>query len=122
MDEPSVTVADPRAGALAAALFRSLSDPARVAILQQLATGEHRVRDLTDHVGLVQSTVSAHLACLRSCGLVTSRPEGRASLHSLAFPDELLALLTAAENLLRATGYAVQLCPVHGTREPESPR
>lgn len=51
----------------AAALFRSLGDPTRLAILGHLQLGEHRVRDLTAHLGLAQSTVSAHLACLRDC-------------------------------------------------------
>ena len=54
----------------AAALFRGLADPARLAIVQHLALGEHRVVDLTAHLGLAQSTVSGHLACLRDCGLV----------------------------------------------------
>ena len=58
----------------AASLFHSLSDPARLALLRHLALGEHRVVDLQEHLGLAQSTVSAHLACLRDCGLVTSGP------------------------------------------------
>ena len=68
----------------AASLFHSLSDPARLALLQHLALGEHRVVDLQEHLGLAQSTVSTHLACLRDCGLVTSRPQGQASMFSLA--------------------------------------
>ncbi|WP_086803314.1 ArsR/SmtB family transcription factor, partial [Streptomyces caniscabiei] len=87
----------------AVALFRSLGDPARLAILKRLAEGEARVTDLVACVGLAQSTVSAHLSCLRDCGLITSRPQGRATLHSLARP-ELLDLLAAAEQLLAATG------------------
>jgi len=97
----------------AACMFRSLGDPTRLAILQHLALGEHRVVDLTAHLGLAQSTVSAHLACLRDCGLVTSHPQGRASMFSLAHP-ELFALLSAAEKLLAATGDAVVLCPTYG--------
>lgn len=96
----------------AACLFRSLGDPARLTVLQHLALGEHRVVDLTEHLGLAQSTVSAHLACLRDCGLVTSRPQGRASLWSLAVP-ELLDLLRCAERLLEVTGDSVTLCPTH---------
>lgn len=97
----------------AACMFRSLGDPARLAIIQHLALGEHRVVDLTAHLGLAQSTVSSHLACLRDCGLVTSRPQGRASMFSLAQP-ELLVLLSSAEKLLAATGDAVVLCPTSG--------
>jgi DNA-binding transcriptional ArsR family regulator len=101
----------------AASLFHSLSDPARLALLQHLALGEHRVVDLQEHLGLAQSTVSAHLACLRDCGLVTSRPQGRASMFSLARAPELMAVLGAAERLLAVTGDAVQLCPRYG-RQP----
>ena len=101
----------------ASCMFRSLGDPARLAIVQHLALGEHRVVDLTTHLGLAQSTVSAHLACLRDCGLVKSRPEGRASMFSLSHP-ELLGLLSAAEKLLAATGDAVVLCPTYGEAGP----
>lgn len=98
----------------AACMFRSLGDPARLAILRHLSSGEHKVVDLTTHLGLAQSTVSAHLACLRDCGLVTSRPQGRASMWSLIHSTELLDVLAAAERLLAATGDAVALCPTYG--------
>lgn len=94
----------------AVSLFRSLADPARLAIVRHLALGEHRVVDLTNHVGLAQSTTSAHLLCLRDCGLVSVRTVGRASVYSLAVGAELMALLSAAERLLAATGDAVTLC------------
>ena len=73
-DEP----VDEAAAPAAACVFRSLGDTTRLAILRRLALGEHRVVELTALLGLAQSTVSAHLACLRDCGLVTSRPQGRA--------------------------------------------
>ena len=101
----------------AVCLFRSLADPTRLAILRHLALGEHRVVDLTAHLGLAQSTVSQHLACLRDCGLVTSRPRGRSSLFSLTAEPELREMLAAAERLLAATRDAVTHCPaVQGGR------
>ena len=69
--------------------------------------------DLTALLGLAQSTVSKHLACLRDCGLVTVRAAGRASVYSLAQPT-LLDVFTAAEAVLAATGNAVALCPRYG--------
>ncbi len=98
----------------AACLFHGFSEPARLGILRHLALGEHRVVDLTQHLGLAQSTVSQHLACLRDCGLVDSRPQGRASVYSLSHPEATLELLAAAERLLGLTGDAVVLCPVYG--------
>ncbi|MEV7865257.1 metalloregulator ArsR/SmtB family transcription factor [Streptomyces sp. NPDC088124] len=119
--------AGPAAGApcgapsAAVALFRSLGDPARLAILRRLAEGEAKVVDLVGCVGLAQSTVSAHLSCLRDCGLVDYRPQGRASLYFLARP-ELLDLLASAEQLLAATGEAVDLCPTYGTATLSTPK
>ncbi|WP_191280292.1 ArsR/SmtB family transcription factor [Nocardioides flavus (ex Wang et al. 2016)] len=106
-----------RAGglAVAACLFRGFGDPSRLGILRHLALGEHRVVDLTAHLGLAQSTVSEHLACLRDCGLVQVRAVGRSSVYSLAHPDTTAMLLAAAEQLLRDTGEAVALCDNFGT-------
>jgi ArsR family transcriptional regulator, cadmium/lead-responsive transcriptional repressor len=95
------------------ALFRSLADPTRLRIVQRLAAGEARVVDLTRELGLVQSTVSKHLACLRDCGLVDYRVAGRQSFYALTCP-ELFDLLRAAEDVLAATGSAVALCPTYG--------
>jgi ArsR family transcriptional regulator, cadmium/lead-responsive transcriptional repressor len=97
----------------AAALFHSLGDPARLMIVRRLATGPARVTDLVTALGLAQSTVSKHLACLRDCGLVASEPAGRASMFRLTQPA-LADMLTAAEEVLVATGNAVALCPEYG--------
>ena len=69
--------------------------------------------DLTEALGLAQGTVSGHLACLRDCGLIVGRPEGRQMFYSIAHP-ELMDLLGAAEQLLALTGEAVELCPNYG--------
>jgi DNA-binding transcriptional ArsR family regulator len=97
----------------AAALFRSLGDPTRLAIVQRLAVGPARVTDLVEAIGSAQSTVSKHLACLRDCGLVASEPVGRASLFRLTQPA-LVDLLASAETVLADTGNAVALCPTYG--------
>lgn len=106
---------DDAALAAAAALFRGFGDPSRLAIVCHLALGEHNVRDLTAHLGLAQSTVSAHLRCLLDCGMVTVRAQGRASVYELTADTQILDLLTAAERLLAATGDAVTFCPRYGT-------
>lgn len=98
----------------AVALFHSLSDATRLAIVQRLATGEARVADLVGELGLAQSTVSAHVACLRDCGLVEGRAQGRQMFYALTRP-ELMDLLAVGETLLAATGNAVALCPSYGT-------
>lgn len=117
----SVVPADP-CGQLdpAAALFHSLSDPTRLSIVKRMAGGEVRVGDLTGELGLAQSTVSAHVACLRDCGLVEGRVQGRSVYYSLSRP-ELMDMLAQAEILLAATGNAVSLCPNYGTGSTGAP-
>lgn len=111
-----VTSAISEASALqaAACLFDSFSKPARLAVIQHLTLGEHRVVDLTTHLDLPQATVSAHCACLLSCGVLQRRAQGRATFYSLAHPKATMDLLAAAERLLALTGDAVTLCPTSG--------
>jgi DNA-binding transcriptional ArsR family regulator len=105
---------------LAAALFRSLADPARLAIVHRLADGPARVVDLTRALGLAQSTVSGHLACLRDCGLAAARPQGRASVWSLTQPA-LLDLLSTAVGVLAATASTVAAGAAASPDRPPGP-
>ena len=106
--EPQFEISDGQA-----ALFHALAEPTRLALLQHLSTGEHRVRDLVDHMHLAQSTVSKHLACLRDCGLVAVRSEGRASWFSLTDLDHLSGVLSSADALLDAAGTSLSLRDHH---------
>lgn len=94
---------------LAAKLYRGLGDPTRLRLLLALMAGEQRVVDLVAQVGLAQSTVSSHLACLRDCGLLELRPVGRQSFYSIA--HDVRELLQVTEALLERTGSHVDLCP-----------
>jgi ArsR family transcriptional regulator, cadmium/lead-responsive transcriptional repressor len=93
-------------------LFHSLADPARLEIVRLLADGERRVVDLTRTLGLAQSTISGHVACLHASGVVEPRPDGRSTYYRLARP-ELWPLLAAADDMLRAGGVTGSLCPEH---------
>ncbi len=64
------------------ALFRSLGDPTRRGLFEQLCLeGEQTVGALTDRAGISQPAVSKHLAVLRAAGLVEGRQEGRRTLY-----------------------------------------
>lgn len=102
---------------MAAGLFHAFSDRSRMLLVHHLTLGEHRVVDLTEHVGLAQSTVSKHLACLLDCGIVKVRPEGRSSVYSLAHPEATVALLAAGERLLALTGDAAPAGHSHGVED-----
>ena len=59
--------------------------------------------------GLTQSNVSGHLNCLKDCGLVTSRQEGRFIHYRLADP-EVTVVLTGAEAILSRLADRITAC------------
>jgi ArsR family transcriptional regulator, cadmium/lead-responsive transcriptional repressor len=67
-----------------AAFFRGLSEPSRLALIEELARGERRVNDLAALTGLAQPNVSKHPACLRDCGLVERDRRGAEVHYRLA--------------------------------------
>lgn len=91
-------------------MFRAFGDPTRLSVLLALAGGERRVADLVGLVGGSQSNVSAHLACLKECGLVVDRPADRRQVYYRLVHPEVEELLRGAERLLAANGVAVELC------------
>jgi ArsR family transcriptional regulator len=68
-----------------AELFRALSDPARVRIVNLLATagGEVCGCDLTEALELAQPTVSHHLKKLHDAGLLQREQRGKWAYYSL---------------------------------------
>jgi DNA-binding transcriptional ArsR family regulator len=120
VDADEAVVSETAALTAAACLFHGFSDRSRLAIVQHLVSGEHRVTDLVRHLGLAQSTVSQHLACLVDCGIAQVRPQGRASVYSLAHPGATLELLSGAEKMLALTGDAVTLCRTYGVETTPS--
>ncbi len=72
---------------IAAKFFLGLANPTRLRILALLLeNGEMRVGDLVEAVGGLQARVSSHLACLRHCGLVADRKDGRNVYYSVPDP------------------------------------
>ncbi|MDW3220980.1 MAG: metalloregulator ArsR/SmtB family transcription factor [Acidimicrobiales bacterium] len=100
---------------LAAKLFRGFADPMRLAILNQLDDGELRVTDLVQRLDGSQGNISGHLQCLKGCGLVADRPEGRQVFYRIARP-EVVAVLRAGSELLACSGVQISLCPNYRNR------
>lgn len=75
----------------------AISDPTRVAILLALREAPAFPSDLAEQLGVSRQVMSNQLACLKGCGLVEARPDGRRSSYRLR--DERLA--PALDELLR---------------------
>lgn len=85
--------------AAVARLGHALSDPTRAAILLTLRGSAAYPSDLADALDVSRQALSNHLACLRGCGLVAGRPDGRRTRYELA--DRHLA--PALDMLMRVT-------------------
>jgi len=80
-----------------ARFFRVLGDPTRLAILHYLLMRPHAVSELITKLGLTQSRVSNHLACLRWCRFVTTERVGRNVFYSVSDPRLQTVLGLAGE-------------------------
>ncbi len=58
-------------------VLKGLADPTRLRIVMLLTAGEMCVCDLTEVLELPQSTVSRHMATLKSAGVVADRRDGK---------------------------------------------
>jgi ArsR family transcriptional regulator, cadmium/lead-responsive transcriptional repressor len=102
--------ATPLESDLVAKYFRGLGDPSRLRILALLQReGELTVGALVERLGLPQPQVSNHLACLRWCGFVEARREGRLVFNRIA-DGRVEAMLKLAQSLLADNAEHVAAC------------
>ncbi|OBB94853.1 metalloregulator ArsR/SmtB family transcription factor [Mycobacterium sp. 852002-40037_SCH5390672] len=112
-------------------LMQMASHPLRWALLSELASGDHRVRELAAALGEPQNLVSYHLRLLRSAGLVDARRsnfDGRDSYYRLnlmqcaaAFGEAAAALhpaLAPARPTKPAPRSVLFLCTGNSARSP----
>jgi ArsR family transcriptional regulator len=81
-----------------AQLFKILTHPARLAILELLRDGEHCVCHLEAHLGYRQAFISQHLAVMREAGIVQDRREGWNIYYRVADP-RLFTILDVIEEI-----------------------
>ena len=69
-----------------ASVFKALGHPARLQIVEELASGERCVCDLVELVGLGWSAVSRHLAVLKAAGVLEDEKRGLQVFYRVALP------------------------------------
>jgi ArsR family transcriptional regulator len=69
-----------------ARVLKALANESRLMIVDRLSRGDCSAGELTKLVGSDQSTVSKHLAVLRSHGIVEDRREGNVVYYKLLTP------------------------------------
>jgi ArsR family transcriptional regulator len=69
-----------------AKIFKALSDPFRLRIIEFLRDGEKCVCEIVSYLGIIQPVVSRHLKILKDCGLVKVRKDGNRRFYSVTDP------------------------------------
>jgi ArsR family transcriptional regulator, cadmium/lead-responsive transcriptional repressor len=111
---PDVPTAPRDVADLHARFFRALGDPTRIRILQLLLAakaGECSVSELVAALDAPQSRVSTHLGCLRWCGLVQTRRDGKQVYYRVA-DLRVRELLILGDAVLRDHAAGVATCGV----------
>jgi DNA-binding transcriptional ArsR family regulator len=96
---------------LLAKFFRALGDPTRLQILQAVMAGEKHVTALVELTGAPQGRVSSHLACLRWCGYVAARRDGRRVFYRVADP-RVQRLVELARGLVEDNCERIRSCTI----------
>ena len=96
-----------------ARFFKGLGEPIRLKILEFLEDSERSVTEIVEHLGLSLNHVSMHLGCLRWCGYVKTRKEGRFVYYSLG-DSKVLEILSLAKQLLQGSETHLLTCEVIG--------
>ena len=111
--------ANPKSIEIQAKLFRGFSDPSRLSILDALRDGEVTVNEIVKATGLSQPNVSNHLGCLRDCGLVVSKQQGRFVYYELS-DKRVGQLLMLADQLLADVAKGVYECTRYNVKESKN--
>ena len=85
---------------LRANVFKALSHPTRLFIVDELAKESRCVGDLTKLIGVDVSTVSKHLSLLKSAGIVRDEKRGMQVYYALHMPC-VLTFFTCIEQVAR---------------------
>ena len=93
-------------------LLRGLADRSRLVILTSLSGKSLTVGEIVDATNLTQSNVSNHLACLKSCGLVTCEQSGRYVTYKLS-SQKIEDLLGLVEELARQCASGIDACTIY---------
>ncbi|WP_201715549.1 ArsR/SmtB family transcription factor [Rossellomorea arthrocnemi] len=84
----------------------------RIQILESIKTEEKTVSQIVGELDGSQSSISQHLACLRGCGLIVGRQEGKYTYYSLS-NQHVLDLLNMFDVVLDEVENDVACCNNH---------
>ena len=94
---------------LTARFFNGLADPTRLRIVELLLERPYTVGEIVARLGLRQSRVSNALVCLKWCGYVEARREGRHVWYTVTDP-RVRALVSLARTIMADHAAEIASC------------
>jgi len=88
-----------------ASIMKAMAHPTRLFIVDELSRKERCVSELTEMIGADPSTVSRHLALLKSAGIVQDEKRGAQVFYRLRMAC-VLNFFDCVESVLRSTAEA----------------
>ncbi|MCY9667397.1 metalloregulator ArsR/SmtB family transcription factor [Paenibacillus alginolyticus] len=92
-----------------AKFMRGFSDKTRLQILESIKNQEKTVSQIVDDLKGNQSNISQHLACLKGCGIIVGRQEGKYIFYSLR-NEQIAQLLTVVDAVFHQVEEEVAAC------------
>ncbi|MEF3309441.1 metalloregulator ArsR/SmtB family transcription factor [Paenibacillus sp. GYB004] len=89
--------------------IRGFADRTRLQILSCIFDSEKTVSQIVDEIQGNQSNISQHLGCLKGCGIVESRQEGKYVFYSMK-NEQMKQLLTMFDSALSHVEDRVACC------------
>ena len=92
--------------------LRAFGDKTRVKILECIKYEEKTVSQIVESIEGNQSNISQHLACLRGCGIIAGRSEGKYVYYGLR-NQQIKELLDTFDNVFKQIEDNVACCNNH---------
>lgn len=92
-----------------AKFIRGFSDKTRLQILEFIKDKERTVSQIVEEISGNQSNISQHLACLKGCGIIIGRQEGKFIYYSLR-SEQIRLLLSMMDEVFHQVEEDVAAC------------
>ncbi|MER2006142.1 MAG: metalloregulator ArsR/SmtB family transcription factor [Psychrobacillus sp.] len=93
-------------------LVHGFSNKTRLQILESIKDKEKTVSEIVEEINGSQSNISQHLACLKGCGIIVGRNEGKYIYYSLR-NQHIRDLLTMFDVVLKDIEKDMASCERH---------
>ncbi|KMK76312.1 ArsR/SmtB family transcription factor [Alkalihalobacillus pseudalcaliphilus] len=90
-------------------LIHGFSNKTRLLILESIKEDEKTVSQIVEEINGNQSNISQHLACLKDCGIIVGRNEGKYCYYSLR-NEKVRSFLNMFDSVLEDVEDEVSCC------------